>query len=52
MQKKAYLILFLVIALIVSAWTVSPALSAAARLRPELNTSECQRGADALTRNM
>jgi hypothetical protein len=49
MQKKAYLILFLVVALIVSAWTVSPAVSAAARLRPELNTSECKRGADALT---
>jgi hypothetical protein len=49
MQKKAYLIMFLVIALVVSAWTVSPALSAAARLRPEQNTSECQSGAEALT---
>src|SRR5687768_16489062 len=49
MQKKAYLILFLVIALVLSVWTVSPALSSAARLRPEQNTSECQSGADALT---
>jgi hypothetical protein len=49
MQKKAYLILFLVIALVVSAWTVSPALSAAARLRPELTTTDCQSGANTLT---
>jgi hypothetical protein len=49
MQKKAYLILFLVFALVLSVWTVSPALSSAARWRPEQNTSECQSGADALT---
>ena len=49
MQKKAYLISFLVIALVLSVWTVSPALSSAARLSPEQNTSECQSGAEALT---
>gem|GEM_PF-6856610 len=49
MQKKANLILFLVIALVLSIWTVSPALSSAARWRPEQNTSECQSGANALT---
>jgi hypothetical protein len=49
MQKKAYLALFLLFALVLSVWTVSPALSSAARLKPEQNTSECQSGADALT---
>lgn len=49
MRKKAYLILFLVIALVFSAWTVSPALGSSARWRPEQNTSECQRAAGALT---
>ena len=49
MQKKAYLILFLVFALALNLWTVSPALSSAPRLRPEQNTNECQSGANALT---
>ena len=49
MRKKAYLILFLIVALVLSAWTVSPALSSSTRFRPEQNTSDCQSGAAALT---
>ncbi|HJQ14536.1 MAG TPA: hypothetical protein VJ830_07295 [Anaerolineales bacterium] len=49
MQKKTYLILFLVIALVLGAWAVSPAENAAAQWIPEQNSNECKSGADALT---
>ncbi|HET6596481.1 MAG TPA: hypothetical protein VFG81_12720 [Anaerolineales bacterium] len=49
MQKKTYLILFLVVALVLGAWAVSPAENAAAQWIPEQNSNECKSGADALT---
>lgn len=49
MQKKAYLILFLVIALAFGAWTASPAKSFGAQFVPEARSSECRSGADLLT---
>jgi hypothetical protein len=48
MQKKGYLILFLVIALVLGGWRVSSAGSAPAQWIPEQNTNECKSGADAL----
>lgn len=49
MQKKTYLILFLIVALVLGGWAISPAESAAAQWIPEQKTSECKSGADALT---
>ena len=49
MQKKTYLILFLIVALVLGGWAVSPAESAAAQWIPGQKTSECKSGADALT---
>jgi len=49
MQKKTYLILFLVVALALGAWAVSPAENAAAQWLLEQNSNECKSGADALT---
>ena len=49
MQKKTYLILFLIVALVLGGWAISPAESAAAQWIPEQKTSECRSGADALT---
>ncbi len=49
MQKKTYLILFLVVALVLGAWAVSPAENAAAQWIPEQNSNECKSGVDALT---
>ena len=48
MQRKAYLILFLVFALVLSGWTVSPALSASTQAEPEQKPSDCKAGTDAL----
>lgn len=52
MQKKTYLILFLVVALVLGGWAVLPAQSAAAQWIPEQNSNECKSGADALTGNL
>ncbi|HEY3475166.1 MAG TPA: hypothetical protein VGK56_11195, partial [Anaerolineales bacterium] len=52
MQKKAYLISFLVIALILGAWAVSPAQSAGTQFIPEERTAECRAGADMLVGNL
>ena len=52
MQKKAYLISFLVIALILGAWAVSPAQSAGTQFIPEARTTECRAGADVLVGNL
>ena len=52
MQKKAYLIMFLVLALALSGWAVSPALGSAAQPGPELKTSDCKSGVDALVGNL
>jgi hypothetical protein len=46
-MKNVYFILFLVTALVFSGWAVSPALSSSAP-RPELTTSECRIGVEAL----
>src|SRR5688572_2890944 len=52
MQKKGYLILFLVIALVLGGWRVSSAEGAPAQWIPEQNTNECKSGADALVGNL
>ncbi|HSL44638.1 MAG TPA: hypothetical protein VK897_14475 [Anaerolineales bacterium] len=49
MQKKVYLILVLVIALVLGVWTASPALSSAAQFAPAQNSDECRQSADQLT---
>jgi hypothetical protein len=49
MQKKVYLIMFLVIAFALTAWSVSPAQSSGAQYAPEQTTTECRSGAESLT---
>lgn len=49
MKKNVYLISFLVVALVLGAWTAYPAQSAAGQFRPEQDTAECRSGVDALT---
>jgi len=49
MQKKTLLILFLLIALVFSSWTVTSAMTSSAQLRQEQQTTDCKGGADVLT---
>ena len=49
MKKNVYLISFLVVALVLGAWTAYPAQSASMQFRPEQDTAECRSGVDVLT---
>ncbi|HSJ88812.1 MAG TPA: hypothetical protein VK909_16485 [Anaerolineales bacterium] len=52
MPKKAYLIWCLVVALVISSWTVTTASSSSAPSKPDLDTNDCKNATNMLVGNL